>query len=83
MSIKVPEIINCKTIFHFRKVVDGEKEALVELLNNENRMTTGVTGVLCSVSSTCCGDVLHSLYFSFSQVKDFLSSHLPCKPLRY
>lgn len=62
------EIINSKTFFfHFRKVVDGEREALVELLNNENQMTTGVTGVLCSVSS--------------SQVKGFLSSHLPCKSL--
>lgn len=61
------EIINCKIFFYFRKVVDGEKEALVELLNNENRITTGVTGVLCSVSS--------------NQVKGFLSSCLPCKSL--
>lgn len=37
-----------KKNFEEGKVVDGEKDALVELLNNENRMTTGVTGVLCS-----------------------------------
>lgn len=37
-----------KKNFEKGKVVDGEREALVELLNNENRMTTGVTGVLCS-----------------------------------
>lgn len=37
-----------KKNFEEGKVVDGERDALVELLNNENRMTTGVTGVLCS-----------------------------------
>lgn len=53
-----------KKNFEKGKVVDGEREALVELLNNENRMTTGVTGVLCSGMKSSHYDEYNQGHFS-------------------
>lgn len=50
--------------FEEGKVVDGEKDALVELLNNENLMTTGVTGVLCSGMKSSHYDEYNEGHFS-------------------
>eukprot|EP00105_Crassostrea_gigas_P003939 XP_011416981.2 PREDICTED: probable serine/threonine-protein kinase MARK-B [Crassostrea gigas] len=53
-----------KKNFEKGKVVDGEREALVELLNNENQMTTGVTGVLCSGMKSSHYDEYNEGHFS-------------------
>ncbi|XP_061179731.1 uncharacterized protein LOC133188362 [Saccostrea echinata] len=44
---EIPKVKERKISFEEGKVVDGEKEALVELLNTQEKLKNGTTGVIC------------------------------------
>ncbi|XP_062615227.1 uncharacterized protein LOC134276957 isoform X2 [Saccostrea cucullata] len=44
---EIPKVKERKKSFEEGKVVDGEKDALVELLNTQDKLQNGTTGVIC------------------------------------